>query len=162
MTNFVGMKAFAPLNLPPASLRLRPCGEDDEVFDPLRGKWVRLTPEEWVRQHFVHFLIENRGVPRSLTANEKGIKLNGTLKRCDTVVFTRDLQPLAIIEYKAPDVPITQKVFEQIVRYNIVLRSRYLIVSNGLCHYCCKVDPLSLKCSLLSDIPAYSEMVGNL
>lgn len=119
------------LNLPAIDPR-RLRGE--EIFDRLRRKWVALTPEEWVRQHFVDFLI-NAGFPESLMANEVGISLNNTRRRCDTVIYTRTLTPWAIVEYKRPSVQITQKVFDQIMRYNLVLGVPYLIVSNGLRHF---------------------------
>lgn len=125
-----------PLNLPPAELRLRHSGRGDEVFDPLRGKWLLLTPEEWVRQHFTSFLRSSLGYPAGLMANEIAVSLNGTSKRCDTVVHDREGRPLMIVEYKAPHIPITQEVFNQIARYSLVLRVRYLTVSNGLHHYC--------------------------
>lgn len=150
------------LNLPPAPLRFGRDGNAVTVFDPLRAKWVTLTPEEWVRQHFTSFLTTHRGVPRSLIAKETGITLNGTLKRCDTVIYTPSLTPLAIVEYKAPTVAISRKVFEQIIRYNIVLKTRYLIVSNGMSHYCCEVDKDTGGCRLLADIPPYEEMLAGL
>lgn len=151
-----------PLNLPPVALRLRPDTDSRrggaEVFDPLRGRWVALTPEERVRQHFVAFLISHRGCVPSLMANEIGLKFNGTSRRCDTVVFDRSLRPLAIVEYKAPAVTVTQKVFDQIARYNCVMGAPFLIVSNGLRHYCCRYSGGTY--SFLPDIPAYEEMLA--
>jgi predicted type IV restriction endonuclease len=128
------------------------------IFDILRRKYVKITPEEWVRQHFVHFLIEHKGYPKSLLANEVSLNLNGTQKRCDTVLYHRNLSPQMIIEYKAPQINIAQKVFDQIARYNIVLRVDYLIVSNGLQHYCCKIDYESQSYTFLPDIPAYTSL----
>ncbi|MCM1521337.1 MAG: type I restriction enzyme HsdR N-terminal domain-containing protein [Muribaculaceae bacterium] len=147
-----------PLNLPPATLRLRHTGDGAEVYDPRRGRWLVLTPEEWVRQHFVCYMIGTLGVPPTLVANEKSISLNGTTKRCDSVVYSRSLLPLAIVEYKAPDVAITRGVFDQIVRYNMVLHVRYLIVSNGLSHYCVRVDYEAGRCEFLAEIPSYADM----
>jgi len=152
---------MTPLNLPPFDIALR---RDDagvaEVYDPLRRKWVALTPEEWVRQHFVNFLVVGRGFPAELMANEIGLKLNRTSRRCDTVVFDRSLRPLVIVEYKAPSVPLTQKVFDQIARYNIVLNASFLIVSNGLRHYCCRFDREAGSYTFLRDIPQWNSIAA--
>lgn len=149
---------FHPLNLPAANLRLRQTARGIEIYDQLRQKWIILTPEEWVRQNFTSFLIEHRGFSAGLMANEISISLNGTTKRCDTVVYNRELQPIAIVEYKEPKVTLTQKVFEQIARYNIVLQVKYLIVSNGLKHYCCEVDHLNNRYKFLQEIPVYQDI----
>lgn len=129
------------------------------IFDIIRRQYVALTPEEWVRQHFVHFLISEKGYPQSLMANEVQLKLNGMSRRCDTVAYDRTLRPRVIVEYKAPTVNITQQVFDQICRYNMVLQVDYLIVSNGLAHYCCKVDNTTHTYTFLKDIPSYEEVV---
>lgn len=128
------------------------------IFDDIRLRYVALTPEEWVRQHFIHFLIEYKGYPKMLMANEILLRLNGTKKRCDTVLYRQDLSARMIVEYKAPHIKITQKVFDQIVRYNMVLRVDYLIVSNGLEHYCCKMDYEHQRYAFLADIPAYGDL----
>lgn len=154
-------KILVPLSLPPARLQLRPDGDSRrggaEVYDRLRAKWVALTPEEWVRQNFVDFLIENRGWPRALMANEVAITLNATSRRCDTVLYTRSLQPLCIVEYKAPEVAITQKVFDQIARYNSVLQAPYLVVTNGLRHFCCRYGG-DAGYTFLRAVPTYAEL----
>lgn len=148
------------LNLPECELRL--CKNDEDktisVYDILRQKFVALTPEEWVRQHFVHFLIDEKKYPQSFMANEVAIRLNGTSRRCDTVVYDRHCKPLMIIEYKATDVNITQAVFDQIVRYNMVLKVKYLVVSNGKNHYICQIDYDTKKYAFLKDIPEYSAL----
>ena len=128
------------------------------IFDIIRRKHIALTPEEWVRQHFIHYLINYKGYPKGLLANEIQIQLNGTKKRCDTVLYKKDLSPQMIIEYKAPDIKITQEVFNQITRYNMVLKVEYLIVSNGLQHYCCCVDYNNNSYSFLTDIPNYNQL----
>jgi hypothetical protein len=153
------MEILKPLNLPPFDPKIRK-GKDDKlsIFDPLRNKYVALTPEEWVRQHFIHFLIEHRGYPQTLLANEIAITLNGTTKRCDTVLYDIHMSPQMIVEYKAPNIPITQKVFDQITRYNMVLHVEYLIVSNGMNHYCCKIDLKENRYTFLQDIPAYENL----
>ncbi len=126
-----------------------------KVFDSLRSKYVALTPEEYVRQHFTAWLTGELQYPKSLVSNEVSIKLNNTRRRCDTVVFRSDGTPLMIVEYKAPTVAINQEVFDQIARYNLVLRSRYLVVSNGLNHYCCEMHYESDSYTFLPEIPKY-------
>ncbi|MCM1021201.1 MAG: type I restriction enzyme HsdR N-terminal domain-containing protein [Muribaculum sp.] len=150
------------LNLPQTNLNIKTDASGNRyVFDRLRHKYVALTPEEWVRQHFVDFLIEHKGYPAGLMANEVAITLNQTRRRCDTVVMDRFGKPLVIIEYKAQNIPITQAVFDQIVRYNMTLRVRYLIVSNGLKHYCCLINyEPSPTYRFLPDIPDYQSFVG--
>ena len=148
-----------PLNLPPFEANIKKMNGMVKIQDVLRRKFVALTPEEWVRQHFVHFLIEQKGYSPTLMANEVAVTLNGMSRRCDTVVYRQEgLKPLMIIEYKRPDVDITQKVFNQICRYNMVLEVEYLVVSNGLKHYCCKVDLQNGTYTFLQDIPPYSDL----
>ena len=143
------------LNLPKFETKIIQRNGKPAIFDMLRRRYIALTPEEWVRQHFVHFLIQHKGYPQALLGNEISLKLNGTDKRCDSVLYHRDASPRMIIEYKAPYIAVTQKVFEQISRYNLVLRVDYLVVSNGLVHYCCKMDYENQSYTFLSDIPDY-------
>lgn len=151
------------LNLPQANLRIRRSatpGGRDEVFDDLRKKWVALTPEEEVRQLFTAWLADCRGYSRHRMANEMTISLNGMSRRCDTVVF--DLsgrRPVAIIEFKAPSVKITADVFAQAARYNIVLATPVLMVSNGIRHYCAVISP-SAPPRFLDSIPDYNTLIG--
>lgn len=149
---------FPKLNLPPFNLRTRMEGEILKVYDSLRDKYVALTPEEYVRQHFINFMTSLLHYPPSIIANEIGIDLNGTRKRCDSVVFGSDANPLMIIEYKAPGVEITQNVFDQIVRYNMELKAKYLIVSNGMRHFCCKMDYEKNTYHFLPKIPDYLDL----
>lgn len=144
-----------PLNLPPTDLRFRMDGKILKVFDPIRKKYVALTPEEYVRQHFTAWMTDHLGYPGSLMGNEVSLKLNGTSRRCDTVVFRNDGTPVVIVEYKAPTVAITQTVFDQIARYNMVLRSHFLIVSNGLRHFCCEMDYDNETYRFLPQIPVW-------
>lgn len=146
------------LNLPPFDIKIAVKDGKNTVFDVIRRRYVALTPEEWVRQHFVHFLLEQKGYPQALMANEVQVQLNGTKKRCDTVLYRRDLTARMIVEYKAPDIAITQKVFDQITRYNIVLKVDYLIVTNGLQHYCCRMDYERGSYNFLQDIPDYQSL----
>lgn len=147
------------LNLPACQFQIMRSVDGDKIFDRLRKKFVALTPEEWVRQNFVNYLVEYKGFPVSLMANEVAITLNNTRRRCDTVVYSKMAEPLVIIEYKASSVEITQQVFDQIVRYNMVLRAQYLIVSNGLNHYCCSIDYDNNSYKFIKDIPDYDTLM---
>ncbi|MBQ2215055.1 MAG: type I restriction enzyme HsdR N-terminal domain-containing protein [Prevotella sp.] len=147
-----------PLNLPSYPIKLAGTRQKPSIFDILRRKYVALTPEEWVRQHFVHFLIEHKGYPSSLLANEVSLKIGEKSLRADTVLYDRNLQPRMIIEYKAPSIPLTTHVLNQVGNYNRLLHVDYVIISNGLQHYCCKMDYASQRFVLLEDIPPYQEM----
>lgn len=146
------------LNLPSFDAKIRKNGSLMEIYDPLRRKYIALTPEEWVRQHFVNWLISDKEYPTSLMANEAGIKLNSLTRRCDTVVYNQHLDPLMIIEYKESNISITQDVFDQVVRYNTVLKVPYIVVSNGVNHYCCKMNYEKQSYDFLTDIPNYREL----
>ncbi len=145
------------LNLPPFKPSIKILNGTKKIFDVLRRKYVALTPEEWVRQSFIHFLIEHKGYSSSLMTNEVSVSLNGMSRRCDSVLYRRDMTPVMIMEYKAPSVEISQKVFSQICRYNIVLKVRYLVISNGLSHYCCRINDDGTYC-FLKDIPNYEDL----
>ena len=146
------------LNLPTFELKMKDDGSKKSIFDVIRRKYVALTPEEWVRQHFVHYLMEQLGYPQELLANEVEVSLNGMSRRCDTVLYNRDLEARMIVEYKAPSIPITQNVFNQIMRYNMVLHVDYLVVSNGIYHYCCKMDYSTNSYTFLTEIPKYEAL----
>ncbi len=146
---------YPKLNLPPIELRLNEEEGILKVFDPLRKKFVALTPEEYVRQHFTDWMQKTYHYPASLMANEIGIDVNGMKKRCDTVVFNPDGSPLVIVEYKAPDIKISQTTFDQIVRYNMALKASYLIVSNGINHYCCVIDYKNNTYNFIPTVPDY-------
>lgn len=146
------------LNLPEYPIKVKEEAGKKVVFDEIRRQYVALTPEEWVRQHFVHFLIEHKGYSKSLMGNEVMVNLNNQKKRCDTVIYNNRLEPLMIIEYKAPDVKITQAVFNQISKYNMVLRVKYLIVSNGLQHFCCELNYETLNYQFIKEIPLFSKL----
>lgn len=147
------------LNLPAFDIKISSREGKDVIFDVIRKRYVALTPEEWVRQHFVNYLITHKGFPQMLMANEVNLNLNGTKKRCDTILYKRDLSARMIIEYKAPHIEITQLVFDQITRYNMVLKVDYLIVSNGLQHYCCLIDYVDQSYVFLKDIPDYQSLL---
>ena len=146
------------LNLPQYPIKVAEQNGRKVVFDELRRKYVALTPEEWVRQNFVAFLIDDRGFPAGLMANEVSLTQNGISRRCDTLVSDRNGRPFVIVEYKAPTVAVTQNVFDQIVRYNMVFQARYLIVSNGLAHYCCSIDYTTGSYTFLEEIPPYCDL----
>lgn len=147
------------LNLPAYEARITTNDGKRQIFDPLRKSYVALTPEEWVRQHFVNFLLNVKGFPAALMANEVATTLNGMKKRCDTVVYDKALKPRVIVEYKAPTVKITKEVFAQISRYNLTLKVDYLIVSNGLQHYCCRMDYANSTYRFLQEIPEYNTIL---
>ena len=146
------------LNLPQYEIKI---GEKDgkrTIFDFLRRKYVALTPEEWVRQHFTHYLTTQKGYPKGLLGNEVELQVGGKRLRCDTILYNKEGQPQMIIEYKAPTIQIQQKTFDQISVYNLLLHVDYLIVSNGLQHYCCKMDYDGQKYDFLKDIPDYQNL----
>lgn len=143
------------LNLPAFDYKIRHHEGKTQIFDPMRRKFVALTPEEWVRQHFVNYLIVEKGFPKGRMSNECNINLNGLKRRCDTVLYDEFLKPLVIIEYKAPEIALSQLVFNQIAAYNMVLKVKYLIVSNGLKHYCCQIDYEHQKVQYIESIPDY-------
>lgn len=146
------------LNLPQYAFNVKNVDGRTVIFDQLRKRFVALTPEEWVRQHFVQYLISEKQFPAARMANEVSITQNGIKRRCDTLVADCHGQPLVIVEYKSPDIEITQKTFNQIVRYNMVLRARYLMVSNGMGHYCCRIDYAAGSYAFLTDIPPYRQI----
>ena len=146
------------LNLPPFELKISEQDSKTSVWDPVRKVWTAFTPEERVRQAFVSYLINYKDFPASHIANEQAIELNGMSRRCDSVIYDKTGQPKVIVEYKAPTVTLSQKVFDQISRYNLVLHVDYLIITNGLKHYCVKMEYPTGKYSFLQDIPAYSEL----
>ena len=144
------------INLPRYEIKFREqCGKR-QIFDFLRRKYVALTPEEWVRQHFVHYLVSQKGYPKGLLANEVELVVGKKKLRCDTLLYNRVLKPQMIIEYKSPEIELTQRVFDQITVYNFLLHVEYLIVSNGRQHYCCRMDYDQQSYQFLRDIPDYA------
>lgn len=143
------------LNLPSYTFKLKSNENKTLIFDILRKKNIVLTPEEWVRQHFVHLLIKEKNYPTSLIAVEKQLIINNLKKRTDIVVFSPNGTPNIIVECKAPHIKITQDTFDQIARYNLKLDADYLIVTNGLQHFFCKLDKENETYIFLRDIPNY-------
>lgn len=147
------------LNLPEAKLKMQQTTNGKlEVFDIIRKKYVSFTPEENVRQHFINFLIRERNFPASLIAVEKGLVVNNLKKRFDAVAYSNSGSPLVLMEFKSPEIKISQAVFEQISIYNIKLKVKYLIVSNGIKHYCCLVNFEKGNISFLEAIPYYNKI----
>lgn len=143
------------LNLPKYNFKLKNSENKTLIFDKLRKKYMVLTPEEWVRQHFVQFLINEKKYPISLIAIEKQLTVNNLKKRSDILVFNSKGNPNILVECKAPSVKITQDTFDQIARYNLKLKANYLIVTNGLKHYYCKMDFNKETYVFLKEIPNY-------
>ncbi|MFC5045903.1 type I restriction enzyme HsdR N-terminal domain-containing protein [Aquimarina hainanensis] len=143
------------LNFPNYNFRFKNSENKVSIFDRIRKKFIILTPEEWVRQHVVHFLIEHKKYPESLINVEKMIKVNGLTKRYDVIVYKPNGKINVIVECKSDKVKITQEVFDQIARYNLVLNADYLMISNGLNHYYCQMDYQEQCYSFLRDLPDY-------
>ena len=147
------------LNLPNYSFKIKNRENKLYIFDIIRKKNVVLTPEEWVRQHFIHYLIDEKKYPISLMAIEKQLKINQLVKRTDILIFNNLGLPSIIVECKAPSVSISQDTFDQIARYNLKLKADFLIVTNGLEHFYCNMDHEKMQYNFLNSIPAYSKIL---
>ena len=146
------------LELPEYNFKVKYIDNKKFIFDKIRKRYVRLTSEEWVRQNFLMFLIEKQEFPQSLIMVEKVVELNGIKQRCDIVAFNNRGEAIVIVECKAPTVKITQDAFDQIARYNMNLQVATLIVTNGLEHYCCKIDYINRNYSFIQEIPFYKDL----
>ena len=146
------------LNLPEVNLKIMNENNKLKVFDIIRKKYVALTPEEQVRQQFIHYLINEKHYPKGLLAVEKQLKVYDTEKRADIVLYNTNLKPIVIVECKAPEVTVNQKAFDQIARYNLSLKVDYLIVTNGLEHFACQLDFNTNSYRFLEEIPNYKEI----
>jgi len=147
------------LNFPPFEFRLRQTDRRQEIFDLVRHKFVAFTPEEWVRQHLINYLINAKGIPPTLIGVEKQLVLNKISKRFDLVVFSKSASPILLAECKAPGVEITTKVFDQTARYNLELKAGYFLITNGLEHYSCRIDYQKKQYVFIEEIPTYKEML---
>jgi hypothetical protein len=145
------------LNLPEAALVYQQDDKGIKVFDRFRKRYVRLTPEEWVRQQLLHYLVDHLSYPVSLMKVESSLTYNGLEKRADAIVY-KGIHPKMVIECKAATVPLSQDTFDQIARYNFSMRVDYLLVSNGLRHFCCRMNYAENSYSYLSQIPSYEEL----
>lgn len=146
------------LNLPSFQTKIRNTDSKAEIFDEFRKKFVNLTPEEWVRQNFAHFMVNQKQFPKGLLAIEYAFKLHARLKRVDILAFDTKGNPLLIVECKSADVNIDQKVFDQIARYNMALKVDYLVVTNGLDHYACKLDYGTMSYQFIEEIPSFENL----
>ena len=146
------------LNLPSYSFKITGDGDSMMILDQIRRKYVRLTPEEWVRQNFIQYLITEGKYPPGLMGVEVMFKLNRLKRRVDILIHNRQGQPIMIVECKEPDVKIDDKVFDQIVTYNLAMKVPYIVVTNGIDHYACKVDSENNKYEFLMAIPLYEDI----
>ena len=145
------------LNFPSYNFRIKNSENNTHIFDVIRKKFVVLQPEEWVRQHCIQFLINEKNFPVSLINVEKVVEINGLNKRYDIIVFNSDGSIYLIIECKAPKVKISQSAFDQIARYNLALKASYLMLTNGLNHYFCKIDYNLGVYNFLKELPSYAK-----
>ena len=143
------------LNLPKYAFKIKNKENKLYIFDIIRKKYVVLTPEEWVRQHFIHYLITDKKYPKSILAIEKQLKYNGLIKRTDILVFDKLGQPDIIVECKSPNIKISQDAFDQIARYNLNLNANFLVVTNGLQHFYCKLDHQNKQYVFLDSLARY-------
>ena len=148
------------LNLPDYHFRVRELEQRTQIFDSVRRKFVALTPEEWVRQNFIRYLIEEKKIPVSRIAVEMEISLNRMSKRCDVVIFDKQPKPLLIVECKAPSIKIDQEVFDQAARYNLSLNVKFLAITNGLNHYFCLMNYKEKKFDFLNELPVYDLLLS--
>ena len=144
------------LNFPNYSFRFKNSENKIAIFDEIRKKFVVLTPEEWVRQHVINYLMIEKKYPKSHINVEKQLKINGLTKRYDVIIFKPSGEILLVVECKAPQISISQSTFDQIARYNLVLNANYLMVTNGLNHYFCIMDFQNEAYNFLSELPEYS------
>jgi len=145
---------YRPLNLPPAPLKLK----GDQIWDPLRRKYIRCTPEEWVRQHFISFLVTEKNYPIGRMVSEYKVVYNAMNKRCDIAIFDQNSHPQVIVECKAPNLKITEDTFYQVAKYAHVLKAPLLILTNGLEHYTALVEPTNGQITYLQEIPSLNEL----
>jgi type I site-specific restriction endonuclease len=150
-----------PLNLPTYLFNTKSENGKTYIFDSIRRKFILLTPEEWVRQNFIRYLNEEKKIPLGFISVEKGFRLHKLHKRTDILLHDRSGNVRAIVECKAPEVAITTSVFDQILRYNLAYLVPYIIITNGLNHYCCILDHQTSQYQFLKDIPDYDEMTMN-
>jgi len=146
------------LNLPTYSFKIKSEDNRKYIFDEIRKKYLLLTPEEWVRQNFIKYLVKEKKYPRQLMSVEMEFKIGKLIKRCDIVVFNKAGKPNMIVECKSPSITINQDTFDQISDYNRYFNVIYLIVTNGIKHYCCKFDKNIGRFPFIEEIPEYSEL----
>jgi len=148
-----------PLNLPQYSYKIKREQDSEKIFDPFRGRYVSLTPEEWVRQHFLNYMVTSLGYSPGLIKVEASFRLNSMLRRADILVYSREGTPVLIVECKAPEVKLSQTVFDQIINYNFNYCVRYLIVTNGITHYAAEVDTEKKKICFMKKMPEFKDII---
>jgi len=144
-----------PLNLPAIAIKLKEEDGKTYILDSLRKKYLLLTPEEWVRQHIIHYLIHEKKYPKGLIKLETGLYLNTLQKRADVLISNSEGLPFMVVECKAPEIKINQKVFDQIARYNYIYKAKYLFVTNGINHFCAEIDHSNHSFQFINEIPNY-------
>jgi Uncharacterized conserved protein len=147
------------LNLPESNLSIRESSSGKEIFDPFRNKFVALTPEEWVRQNFLSFMVTQLGFPKGLIAVEQQLKVNRLSRRCDILAFSRTGEPILLVECKAPSVTLSNDVFAQAARYNLTLRVPYMIITNGMVHYAAQLNLHKKEFIMLSTFPTFEMII---
>jgi hypothetical protein len=157
---FRNVDKMQQLNFPRFDFKLRNLNNRQEIFDPVRHRYVTLTPEEWVRQHLIAYLISVKGFPVSIIGVEKQLVLNKLTKRFDLVVFARNGNPYLLVECKAPGIEISEKTFDQAARYNMLLKAEYFLITNGLEHYTCRLDYENKQYIFIEEIPDYDKVTG--
>jgi hypothetical protein len=151
--------ALPKLNFPSYQLKISLQDEQSsKIFDIIRKKFVALTPEEWVRQHIIHYLVNEKKVPVSLFSVEKILKINRLTRRTDVLIY-KDAKPVLLAECKAPEIKVTQSVFDQAARYNLSLNVKYFVLTNGLQTICCTMNHEKQKYEFLKEIPKFTEMI---
>jgi len=145
------------LDFPEYDFKIKRGEKRSQIFDPLRKKFVALTPEEFVRQHVIQHLHLDKGFPLGLMMSEQHLRYNGMDKRCDVVCYNTVGRPILLVECKAPSIAIDQKAFDQIAQYNVTLQVPYLFVTNGTKHYYCKINFVEKSFGFLKDLPQYSD-----
>ena len=146
------------LNLPQYSLRIKTQHGRQMIFDQIRKKFIQLTPEEWVRQHFLNYLIYDLGYPKSLVKVESGISVINMSKRTDILVYNKEINPYLLVECKAAHVKLDHKALDQLAIYNRTIKAQYLVLTNGLKHYCCSMDYELNSYQFQSDLPSYNRL----
>ncbi|MGL1885964.1 MAG: type I restriction enzyme HsdR N-terminal domain-containing protein [Reichenbachiella sp.] len=147
------------LALPTFNFKIRESNGQQQIWDDYRKKYIVITPEEWVRQHFLRYMEEYLNYPKSLMKVEGGLEYNRMKKRPDIVAFGNSGQPLVVVECKAPEIKIDQSVFEQASVYNKIIKAKYIIATNGVNHFCCVQNHETGTSSFMDEIPAYHDIL---
>lgn len=147
------------LNLPTYSFSIKEVDQKKYIFDKLRKKYVLITPEEWVRQHFINYLVEDKYYPVGLISVERGFDLYKTKKRSDILIFNSLGKPWVLVECKAPSIKVNDLWFDQAFAYNLSIKATYIMLTNGFNHFCMMVNPEGTGVKFLKEIPAFPELI---